>query len=247
MIAWTFPPLILAGCTNATDISAERFEETGEMVAMSGGNAGAANACFTCHGLDGGGDGAGTPRLAGLDPGYLDRQLQSFADGRRRHPRMEWIASRLGPSDRLAVSNFYHAMAFRPGQPKPGGDVPALYIAGDARRGLPSCASCHGLDGAGVGLGNPPLAGQPAPYLAAQLHAWRDSSRRSDPGNMMLTISQRLTPAEVEALAAYAARLPGDPPGPESPEASRAAHRDDPRNDASGMPRRAPGPGRAGR
>lgn len=243
--ALAIPLLLGAGCSDASRVAADRFTASGELIALSGGDAGGANACFTCHGLDGRGDGAGAPRLASLDAGYLERQLTAFADGRRRHARMEWIARRLHANERLAVSAYYHAMDFRPAQQQ-AMDAPALYVAGDPARGIPACAACHGLDGEGVGLGNPPLGGQPAPYLAAQLRAWRESKRRSDPGNVMLEISQRLTPAEAGALAAYAARLPSGPPSPESRAASRAARHGDPRNDASAPPRHGRGQEPAG-
>ncbi len=227
-------PLALSGACAEVDIAAEeRFASTGELVALSGAGAGGANACFTCHGLDGRGNGAGAPRLAGLDVGYLERQMQSYADGRRQHPQMAWIARRLEASERLAVAAHYAAMPYQPVSTAIPQPAPALYVRGDPARGLQACAACHGLAGQGLGPANPPLGGQPAAYLAHQLHQWRESKRRNDPGNVMLEISQRLTEPEIAALAAHAARLPGDPPRPESPAASRAERRGDPRNDAS--------------
>src|SRR3546814_3838790 len=87
--------LLLASCGAAERTSADRFTRNGELIALSGGDAGAAYACFTCHGLDGRGDGAGAPHLAGLGLGYLNRQLEVYATGRLRHPAMELIAKRL--------------------------------------------------------------------------------------------------------------------------------------------------------
>lgn len=211
---------LAAACSVPERGSTERFTASGEMIALSGGDAGAANACLTCHGVDGLGDGGGVPRLAGLSAGYLDAQLGAYADGRRYHERMAWISSQLTESERIAVSRYYSALPYEP-QPAPPRAALALYTMGDAERGMPSCASCHGLDGGGIGAGNPPLGGQPALYLAAQLHAWRDSKRRSDPNNVMLNVSQRLTPAEVTALSAYAAALPGRPDDRLFREASR--------------------------
>ena len=89
--------------------SADRFAATGELVALSGAAAGAANACFACHGLDGAGDGALAPRLAGIDAGYLERQLIAYADGRRKHAAMGYIAQKLDPRERRAVSAYYAA------------------------------------------------------------------------------------------------------------------------------------------
>ena len=215
---------LLGACSAVESTSADRFTASGELVALSGGPAGASNACFTCHGLDGLGDGAGSPRLAGLDPGYLERQLEAYADGRRKHPQMSWIARNLSPEDRHAVSGYYAAMAYAPSA-MPDVPPPVLYFRGDPDRDLPACASCHGLRGEGIGPANPPLGGQPAPYLAGQVIDWVHARRRNDPGNVMLHISQRLTPAEASALSAYAARLPGGPPSPVSPEASPEARR----------------------
>lgn len=234
----------LAGCSAVESTSTDRFNASGELVALSGGGAGAANACFTCHGLRGQGDGAGSPRLAGLDIGYLERQLEAYADGRRRHSQMSWIARRLSPTDRKAVAAFYARMPYR-AQSGPSRPAPLLYLHGDPRRGLPSCASCHGEKGQGLGPANPPLAGQPVAYLAEQIEQWRRARRRNDPGDVMLRISQLLTPRESAALAAYAASLPGGPPSPESPEASREAHRADPRSDVSGRLLHVPESGRA--
>ncbi len=226
--------VLLPACQGAADpSSAQRFVATGELVALSGGGAGASNACFTCHGMNGEGDGAGSPRLAGLDPGYLRRQLDAFADGRRYHPQMNWIARRLGPSERGLVSGHYAAMPFPARTAGRRGGL-ALYMTGDPGRGLPPCAECHGPDGEGIGPSNPPLAGQPAAYLAAQLDQWRHSRRRTDPANIMLHISQLLSPSESAALAAYAAQLPGGPPSPGSPEGSPAARHAGSRNDVSG-------------
>ncbi len=223
----------LCGCGPVERTSTARFSASGEMLSLSGGAAGAANACFTCHGLDGLGDGAGSPRLAGLDLGYMHRQLEAFADGRRQHTQMRWIAKQLSSAERKSVAAFYADMPFaaRPGMVPA---APFLYVRGDPQRGLPACASCHGHGGQGIGPANPPLAGQPAAYLAGQIKAWRLAQRRNDPGNVMLRISQLLTPAEAVALSAYAASLPGGPPSPERPEAFLEAHRAGPRNDASG-------------
>ena len=86
--------LALAAVGCAPEPVTTGFAETGELVALSGGDAGARGACHTCHGLQGEGDGNLTPRIAGLDSGYFARQLIFFADGQRREvvqasPRVE--------------------------------------------------------------------------------------------------------------------------------------------------------------
>lgn len=233
----------LAACSAVERTSADRFKQSGQLIALSGGDAGAGFACFTCHGLDGRGDGAGAARLAGLDLGYMDRQLEAYAGGLRQHPVMEEVSRRLSPADRHKVSAFYATLPFEPAPSLPSGPGAAFYFRGAPERGLPACAACHGLRGQGIGPANPPLAGQPAPYLAQQIESWRHSKRRNDPGNVMLRISQLLTPAEAARVSAYASALPGDPLRPEPPEASLEARRGDPRNDASRLPPHGLGPG----
>jgi len=223
---------MLVGCSQADTTSLDRFADNGRIIAMGGAGAGASNACFTCHGLDGLGNGAGSPRLAGLDAGYLERQLEAYADGRRYHAQMRWITEQLGAKERQAVAIYYASLPFDVAAPVPATRL-KLYHEGDATRGLPSCASCHGDRGEGIGAANPALAGQPAPYLAEQLGLWRKSRRRNDPGDVMLRISQGLTPSEIEALAQYAARLPGGPANQGFRAAYPAGRRSDPKNDVS--------------
>lgn len=247
ILGHAFGLLAVAGCAPGSMESADRFAATGELIAMSGADAGAENACMACHGLAGEGDGALAPRLAGLDAGYLERQLIAYAEGRRHHPQMGYIAGKLDAGERRAVAAYYAA---RPvpaaSSPAPAsGSATALYHRGDPARGLAPCAECHGETGEGLGPANPPLAGQPPRYLAAQLAQWRQSARRTDPGEVMLRISQLLDPAESAAVAAYAGALPAGPPRPELRATSPAARRGDPRSGASGPPLHVPESARA--
>lgn len=237
--------LLLAACTAVDSTSRDHFAATGEVIALSGADAGAGNACFTCHGLDGAGDGVGSPRLAGIDAGYLERQLQAYADGRREHAQMGWIAQRLDASERRAVADYYARLPFASLPSQPPQTASLLYHRGDGTRGIPACASCHGNLGEGAGPGNPPLAGQPPAYLAGQLDQWRKSRRRNDPDDVMLAISQRLSPAEIVRVSRYAAALPGGPSRRASAEALRSAHRAATRNGAPAPPRHVPEAARA--
>ena len=143
-----------------------------------------------------------------------------------------------------AISFHYAGLPFAGGGVMPAAQA-RLYHEGDRSRGIPACAACHGDRGQGLGAGNPPLAGQPAAYLAGQLELWRQARRRNDPGEVMLRISQLLSPLEMRALADYSAGLPGDLPSPECPAASPAARRGDPRNGVSGPPLHVPESARA--
>lgn len=203
--------LALAGCT--AERVRDPFTATGELIALSGGDAGARRACVVCHGLGGEGDGELAPRLAGLPAGYLVKQLQDYADGRRAHPQMEAIAKALNGQERQAVAEYYGSLPWSPAEGAAVAEAQGrlIYHSGLAQAGAPACADCHGAEGQGTGLGNPPLAGQPPGYLAAQMTHWRESRRRNDPQGVMLGISRRLSPAQAAAVSRYAAQLRSTP------------------------------------
>lgn len=222
----------------APDPVADPFAETGQLVALSGGDAGPRGACHTCHGLDGEGDGSLTPRIAGLDPGYLARQLIFFADGMRQDEHMSWIARQLTPEQRIRVSDYYSRLPPTPPESDASvqltceGNAAALYLTGDPDRGLEACATCHGRNGEGAGHGNPALAGQPAPYIAEQLRAWRSGERYGDPQHVMLVSAQALTEEEIIPLADYISRIGDGSDRRGSRAECRSPRRPDPRSGA---------------
>ena len=238
-------PLTLAALTACTQTEPSRaelepsaeLEQSGRLLALSGGDAGATGACITCHGLQGEGNGGDAPRLAGLNAGYVVRQIDNFSSGQRRHPSMVWIADQIDWPDRVRLGEYYMSLPVPDHVPgaNPIGEIGCsleavtLYQEGDADRGLPSCASCHGPLGQGS-MGVPPLTKQPAPYLALQLEHWRNGERYGDP--QMLAISRLLTDEEVQALAGYSAALRDASPYPGLPAACLPERRPDPRSGA---------------
>lgn len=202
--------LLFGGCHAPPH--ADPFRATGETIAFSGGDAGPAAACSTCHGLRGEGDGRLTPRLAGLDAGYLHRQLDDYVNGRREHKEMRAIARKLTGEDRAKVSAYYAALETPVVPARVASDLGRrLYERGDPTRGLASCASCHDPRG---GPGNPSLAGQSAAYVERQLIDWRTAKRHNDALGQMREISRALTARETAAVAAHVAALPASRPDP---------------------------------
>lgn len=187
---------------------------SGEVIAHNGkGND--VPACAACHGEQGEGQpDAGYPRLAGLNAGYIEHQLASFADKSRRNDIMAPIASNLGPADRKALGTYLASLS----PPKAAAqDTPdrALIGAGQAlaqrglwSKGVPACAQCHGTSGLGVGVAFPQLAGQSAVYIANQLAAWKKGERGNDPMHLMKGIAGKLDDKQINAVAAYYASLP---------------------------------------
>jgi cytochrome c553 len=176
------------------------------------GNGRGAAPCMACHGVDGGGMAVnGNPRLAGLDAAYLQRQLDDFANGTRANPVMQPNAGALSEDERAALARYYSAL------PPPvstavaapaDGDGAKLATRGDWSRGLPACVQCHGPGGVGVGAAFPPLADQGAVYIASQLRAWQQGTRRNDPLQLMQHVAKRLTPQEIQAVAGWFAAQP---------------------------------------
>ena len=213
--------LFAAACTGSDSRSTAAFTADGQVIAMGGGKGGPSNACFSCHGLDGMGDGISVPRLAGLDAGYLQKQLEDYADRLRHDPTMYEAARWLDDDDRRAVAAWYAALPAR-SRAAAAAPPPRVWLRGRPEAGVPACAVCHGADGRGVGPGNPAVAGQPAAYTLDQLRRWKTGERRNDPRNVMSDAVAGLTETEMHAIAAWLETAPIAPP-PASDAASASA------------------------
>jgi cytochrome c553 len=186
-------------------------------------------ACQNCHGASGEGSAAaGFPRLAGLSAPYLQRQLDAFASGQRRSAVMEPVAKALTPADRSAVAAHYASLpvgnrapaaASGPGALASGASASApsatastlgaeLALRGRWSDQLPACEQCHAPGGRGVGDDFPPLAGQPAAYIAAQLRGWKSGQRPPGPMALMPVVAARLSDRDIDAVAQHFASLP---------------------------------------
>lgn len=67
-----------------------------------------------------------------------------------------------------------------------------------------SCAACHGQNGIGIIPLYPNLAGQKREYLAAQLRAFRDGTRKNA---IMSPMAVHISDADIEDVAAFFASL----------------------------------------
>ncbi|MEY2168812.1 MULTISPECIES: c-type cytochrome [unclassified Rhodanobacter] len=195
---------LVAGATDAATSAAKIVKQ---------GNGKGAAPCMACHGVDGGGmEATGYPRLAGLDAAYLQRQLDDFANGTRANSVMQPNASALSEDERAALAKYYSAMPLpaRFAKPATAPDAKGERLAtrGDWSRELPGCVQCHAPGGVGVGASFPPLAGQPAAYIEAQLRAWQQGTRHNDPLALMQHVAKQLTPQEIQAVAGWFAAQP---------------------------------------
>ena len=161
--------------------------------------------CVACHGPAGLSASDEFPHIAGQAPGYIAIQLQAYQTGQRENAIMLGMVTALSAQDMADIDAYYSSL------PPPAGSITAdqaelaragevLHRTGDASRGLPACMSCHGPAGAGIPPSYPRLAGQTARYTAEQLHAYRSRTREN---NIMSSIAERLTDAQIEQLAVF--------------------------------------------
>jgi cytochrome c553 len=204
--------LAIAALLSALGTGPARAENAGATIAADG-TPGGAPACLSCHGTHGEGNAAaGYPRLAGLSAPYIQAQLAAFASGQRENPIMTPVAKMLSADEARVIATYYAHLP-GPSLPKvtPAATSAGAILALDGRwtDGIPACVVCHGPGGIGVGATFPPLAGQPASYLKAQLEAWQQGTRPPGPLGLMGAVAKRLTPADIEAVSNWFATLAG--------------------------------------
>lgn len=169
-----------------------------------------AHVCETCHGKDGNSTDPSVPSLAGQGSAYLQSQLAGF-QAQRRVGVMSGIAMNLSSADIRDAANYFSRQILRGSEGRTTDSSAlrrgqAIYDEGIAAINVPSCASCHALDGAGLPSAFPRLAGQHARYIAAQLRAFRSDSRLST-NTMMQNVAAKLSDDEIGAVADYIAGL----------------------------------------
>lgn len=86
------------------------------------------------------------------------------------------------------------------------GTAQAQDLAAGRARAESVCAACHGANGISVSDAIPNLAGQKSAYLAAQLRALKDGTRKNA---LMNAIAAQLAPEDIANVAAHFASLPG--------------------------------------
>jgi cytochrome c553 len=171
--------------------------------------------CAACHGADGNSAIANNPKLAGQVAEYLQKQLANFkaAGGKkaeRENPVMAGMVAILSAEDMRNVAAYYAGRQAKSGVAKSKATLALgrkIWRGGDAPKGLPACAACHGAAGTGLPAQYPRLAGQHPEYTEAQLRAFRASERRNDPGGAMQSIAAKMSDAEIRAVADYIAGL----------------------------------------
>jgi cytochrome c553 len=170
------------------------------------GRAKAQEVCVACHGEQGVSVSPEFPNLAGQSGAAIYKQLNDYRTGSRTNQLMMGIAKALDEATLADVAAYYAAQPKRNPNPETLADAPAdivrLVELGDPNRNIPPCAACH-RPGSGGPIETPILAEQGREYIALQLKMYAAGERRNDVYGRMRTIAARLTPAEINGLAAY--------------------------------------------
>jgi cytochrome c553 len=160
--------------------------------------------CAACHAADGNSVITLNPKLAGQHPEYLLKQLTNFKEGTRANAVMTGMASGLSAEEMQALAKYFSEQSIKLGLAKSNGHGSLgekIYRGGIASTQVPACASCHGVNGAGLPVQFPRLAAQHADYTYQQLKTFRTGERGNAP--MMTAIAVKLTDAEMQAVADY--------------------------------------------
>lgn len=175
----------------------------------------AESVCVACHSADGNSLLPENPKLAGQHEDYLYKQMREFKgwDGAapvRENAIMGAMVAGLEDEDMKGLAKYFASFELQPESSKNLETMELgqqIWRGGIASKGVPACAACHGPAGAGMPAQYPRLSGQFADYSAAQLKAFRDGGRDNDPNRMMRMIALKMTDAEMNAVADYAAGL----------------------------------------
>jgi len=163
--------------------------------------------CAGCHGQDGNSPIPNFPRLAGMHPQYLLKELQNYKSEQRSGDIMRAMAAPLSESEMTNLALYFSvqkpvsAGATRPELLALGKKI---YDDGNDAVGVPSCSGCHEEDGSGSAR-FPRVAGQNPEYVLEELG--RYASIPNHRSKVMRTVAQRLSKQEAQAVAEYMASL----------------------------------------
>jgi cytochrome c553 len=194
----------------ATAVYANEQAAVGPAGDPAKGKAIAATVCVACHNADGNSTIPTNPKLAGQHAEYLFKQMRNFKSGERANPIMQGMISAYNEDQMRDLSAWFAAQSQKPEVAKNDESIEAgrkLFRGGNVAKGLPACSGCHGPAGAGIPGRFPRISGQFSDYIETQLKAFRLGDRANDPNKMMRAVADRLSDADIKALANYIAGL----------------------------------------
>ncbi len=165
--------------------------------------------CVACHGEDGNSIAPTFPKLAGLQPEYIAKQLREYLDGNRINEMMTPVLEKLTAADVEPLAAWFASQTMSRGavsDPRLAQAGRAIYVDGNPDAGVPACMGCHLESGAGNPR-FPRIAGQHPEYVLQQMLQFKSGARSNDRGRVMRTIAARMTEQEMKAVAEYVTGL----------------------------------------
>jgi len=163
--------------------------------------------CQGCHGIDGNSSSKFVPKLSGQFKGYIEKQMRNYLAGTRSHELMNGVAAQLSDKDLADIAAYFASQTTMTGNGEPPNKLgEKLFLSGDAKEKVMTCAFCHGKDGKGISAEismYPVVGGQHKVYLLKQLKNFRDDNRYNSPSIVMNRTVRGLNDGELEALAEF--------------------------------------------
>jgi len=171
--------------------------------------------CVACHGRDGSKAIQMYPNIAGLEAGYLLRQMDDIAAGERLsgndargYPRtqsMKDVMHLVNAEERKTIADWLSTLpppklAAQPADAERLAKGKELYEASD-------CVACHGPDGKEPQVDMPAVAGQKRDYIALQIKEIRDGIRKNGMSESMVPFAQKLTDEQADLVADYLSQV----------------------------------------
>ncbi len=169
-------------------------------------------ACAGCHGVDGNSPVPAFPKIAGQNEAYMVKQIKDFKTNTdRQNAIMLGMVAALTEEDAADIGAYFQSQIIKDAAPFDAEQLAAgreMYKGGDMQKGIPACQACHGPTGAGTaGIGYPQLGGQYVDYTLLQLNAFKNGTRKNDDKMLMRSIVEKMTDADIAAVANYIASL----------------------------------------
>lgn len=164
--------------------------------------------CAACHNTDGNSTNSEWPNLAGQSPEYTYEQLKLIKSGERLAPLMVGQLDNMSDQDLKNIAAYFAAQS-----PKLGAKLDkavaalgeSLYRGGNAEKGIPACAACHGVTANGVPMSKyPHIAGQQPKYTVKALNDYAKGKRAGNANQkIMKEIAGLMSEEEIAAVSAY--------------------------------------------
>ena len=168
--------------------------------------------CAGCHNEDGNSAVPEFPKLAGLDPAYITKQIMDFKKYKRVSEIMGPMATQIPDAEIEALAAYYSKQKRTPGEVTDvnlAAQGRLIFEDGIVASAVPACSGCHGDKGEGTDK-FPRLAGQHAAYLNTQMSNFRNIVRNNDARGVMRAITLRMTEQEMKAVSEYITSIKGE-------------------------------------